>query len=352
MIKALIYTDLQATEGAERLFNDPSVPLQRYRVTLFYRKLFEVYQQYQCNALWDLGDTTDDRIAIPIPTLKYVMEGLKPFAGLPYNVKLSGNHEQYTRNADIDSGCLFEGIFNVAYNIQAFEFEGVVIIGVKFPSYLTTSLEELDSMMLKYRHKPIIVLGHLEISGSRMNSGVAIGGFPPEAFSMASLTLLGHVHIPQQIGDKPIYYVGSPFQQNFGESGEDKRLGLVTIDGDNISLEWIPLEGFPKYQYVSLSEFKANFSPTSEDRYSVKITSPEEAEEFFKHPYSGRARVEYNYQVMTPTLPSNAKPTDWNLHAAARRWVEVCDPALQNISLPPEELLEFGLQIAEGSTVK
>lgn len=352
MIKILCYTDLQATDGNERCFNDPAMPLQRYRVDLFYKKLLEVYKKLGCSALWDLGDTTDDRSAIPLPTLGSVRVGLQPFGKSPFNIKLTGNHEQYTRNTEIDNRYLFNDMFNVVDGVQAFEIEDIVVIACSYPATQAQAAQAVESMILRHRRKPIVILGHLEISGTKMKSGTSLTGLPTELFDPAVVTLLGHIHIPQQLGLN-IHYVGSPFQQDFGEAGEAKRLALVTIDGNAITLEWIALEGFPQYRYVTWPEFERMFDPASEDRYTVRIASPDEATAFYKHPYSARAYIEYDYSLMNTDL-AGGEPIkkDWSLQATIERWVQVHDPADCNIAINPAELVQFGTQIAEEDLVK
>jgi len=352
MIRALVYGDLQSTEGPERCFADPALPLQRYRVDLFYRKLHQLYREHECNALWDLGDTTDDRTAIPLPALQSVSSGLKPFGRSPFNIKLIGNHEQYTRNTEIDNGCVFDSVFSVVRGNQVFEFEDVIVVACSFPASQNTAAEQISSLLLKHRRKPILVLGHLEILGTKVKSGITLDGMPMDVFSLAQVVLLGHIHLPQEL-KKGVYYVGSPFQQDFGEAGETKRVGLVTIKEDIIELDWITLGGFPEYRHVSYTEFVAKFDPDSEDRYDVKIQSPAEAELFYQHPYSARVQVEYDYKVMDTSLSGQTLlPKDWGLRAAAARWVAECDPATRGIVVPADELLDFGIQIAEGELVR
>jgi len=53
----------------------------------------------------------------------------------------------------------------------------------------------------------------------------------------------GHYHKPHQ--GKNIIYVGSPYQQNFGESGERKR--IIELDTVSNNVENIYLDDYPKY---------------------------------------------------------------------------------------------------------
>lgn len=41
---------------------------------------------------------------------------------------------------------------------------------------------------------------------------------------------LGHIHRPQQIGDRPVYYAGSPLKYSFSEALHDKSVNIVTLN--------------------------------------------------------------------------------------------------------------------------
>ncbi len=45
---------------------------------------------------------------------------------------------------------------------------------------------------------------------------------------------LGHIHKPQQIGDYPVWYAGSPLKYSFGESEQVKSVLLVTLEGKGL----------------------------------------------------------------------------------------------------------------------
>ena len=47
-----------------------------------------------------------------------------------------------------------------------------------------------------------------------------------EAFDYVAL---GHIHRPQQIGDRPVYYAGSPLKYSFSEAMHDKSVNIVTL---------------------------------------------------------------------------------------------------------------------------
>lgn len=357
IIRALVYSDLQATDGAERCYNNPAMPLQRYRVNLFFQKIRQIYHDRGCNALWDLGDTTDDRTAIPIPALKELISGLSafPHESRHHNIKLIGNHEQYSRNAEIDAGGIFQHFFSVVRVCSIIPLnDNVNIVASPFPADTADAKAQICAALANIPPTTkIIFLGHHEVTGGRFKNGVQTDGVPLDTLDRVSVGLLGHIHLPQQLGRRPIHYVGSPFQQDFGEAGETKRVALVTIDGPNIQLEWITLDGFPCYRYVSLKDFETNFQPGEEHRYRVRLTSPTEAERFYQHPYSNRATIEYEYEIAqaeeggTNSIELTAR--DWSLQAAAQRWFNHRPLNAAQITLTEQEMLEFGKQLVQPS---
>lgn len=46
---------------------------------------------------------------------------------------------------------------------------------------------------------------------------------------------LGHIHKPQQIGSRPVYYAGSPLKYSFGEWKQTKSVLLITLKEEGVS---------------------------------------------------------------------------------------------------------------------
>jgi len=91
-------------------------------------------------------------------------------------------------------------------------------------------------------HRPLIVLGHLQVLGAQSSSAQPLIGKAIEAVAGdladlgAAAVVLGHVHKPQQI-QPGIEYVGSLTCHDFGEQDENKRVVLLTVHEDG-SAEW------------------------------------------------------------------------------------------------------------------
>jgi hypothetical protein len=346
-MKLLIYADLQATDGSEVCYHDPSVRLQDWRVQRFFEVIREVYTAHGCEGLIDLGDTTDDRSAIPVPTINTLIANLDSFSG--WNVKLIGNHEQYTRDARIHIGKLFEHRFAVVDGVEDMDAPppgNAVFVFASYPGNYPTLVEQLAKLVQKFKGRKLVLFGHFQVLGCQLNSGLAFDGVPKQLLSHFSMGFLGHVHKPQAVAPN-VFYVGSPFQQNFGESGEAKRVAI--FDTVKMAVEWVSLAdyGFPVYRTVTAKEFVEMVDEKSEDRYHVVLSSQADTELFFSHPLCSRAETEYSYT--TANSQSCETPKSWTFESVLSRWMQKNPPKDTGIDISDPEMLDIGVQIANGN---
>ena len=345
-MKILIYSDLQATEGHERLYSDPSVSLQTWRVDNFYDWLSELYHEEGCGAVWDLGDTTDDRTSIPIPTLDIVARFANEIPASPHNIKLVGNHEQFLKNAHVHACGIFGAKFQVVDTFTVHTMDDAVVVCAAFPSSDEELANELVETAAEEFDKPVILLGHFQVSGAAMRSGRSHTGVPMAAFRDYDLTLLGHVHKPQALTRKA-HYVGSPFQQNFGESGEQKRVGI--LDTKTMDLRWVPVDFLPEYKEVSYDTWVDEVDPENEHRYKVILSNQDETEAFYNHPMSGRAVPTYAYVSDAEHVnDQESAETPSDRDDVIRAYVDRHPPTVTGLMVGTNELLEIGLDIANG----
>ena len=342
-MKLLCYADVQATDGSERCFGDPSVPLQQWRVVRFYERLLAVYTEHQCDGLVDLGDTTDDRSSIPMPTIDAVIGGLEQFPDSDYHFKIIGNHEQYLRNTQVNVGRMFSAKFTVIANTGVVEHDNLAMLFCSFPADHDALAKVIKSTAYEYRNKKLAMFGHFQAVGARMGSGEALTGIPKSVLKPFHVGMLGHIHIPQTVLGN-IHYVGSPFQQDFGEADEDKRVGIV--DTDTLKVTWVPLEDFPRYYRVGLDEFEKSMAVdgASEDRFQVCLHNQEEATRYFQHPQAHRAQATYQYDVKE-TEKQEVSDGSWSFDSVLKRYLNRVPPSAAGIEHTSEEMLEFGIQI-------
>lgn len=67
---------------------------------------------------------------------------------------------------------------------------------------------------------------------SDSETAVNVGGLDNIEASLLSefdYAALGHIHRPQQIGGRPVFYSGSPLKYSFSEANHDKSVNLITL---------------------------------------------------------------------------------------------------------------------------
>lgn len=295
-MRVLIFSDLQADEGSDRLRADPSIPMQRWRVNKFYDWASSVAASNGCSAVWDLGDTTNNRSTLSHHTIHSVIRGSKTLtSGRPavFNLKLVGNHEQHLRAKEVHVGGVFSPYFKVVEDREIIHFPDFSVVCASFgydddlARWLEASID-----VVKSEHKKVIVLGHFMVAGSRMGSGISssIGTVPKEALAKADLVLLGHVHRRQRVGANG-WYIGSPFQQDFGESSDPTK-AVAILDTDTLQLEWVA-SPFPVYRTITVDEL-AQAAETN-DVLKVIIRTNDEAERFYTSPSAGTVEPVYAF---------------------------------------------------------
>ncbi len=337
-MRVLIFSDLQATDGHERCFTDPSKPLQLWRVNKFFSEIQRIYTEYRCSAIFDLGDTTDDRTAIPLSVIDLLCDRLEAFDG-KWNIKLVGNHEQFLRDTKVHAGKMFRHFFHVVETCETIRFGNVNILCVSYHDDVEAILKFIRSQPKTERS---ILLGHFQLAGCQMASGMAVTGVPRDTLKFVEIGLLGHIHKPQTIGN--LHYIGSPFQQHWGESGEDKRVAVLDISDTELSVNFVPLEGFPRYRQVTFPEFVECVKENSEDRYKVVLRSIEETEHFYAHPLANRAdEAVYAYeQSAEPGAAEIGGDIPRSKQDILLRYMAKTPPKDIGITLDDEAVLQFG----------
>lgn len=103
---------------------------------------------------------------------------------------------------------------------------------------------------------PAILLTHFSITGSALPNGLPVDQLREPVLELAALERLGfdavvagHIHKGQIMGrdDVPVFYVGSPMPQNFGETGYDHGCFILESSGMHglLSPRFIPIESRP-----------------------------------------------------------------------------------------------------------
>ncbi len=303
-MKVLIYSDLQADDGSMRLRSDPSTPLQRWRVRRFYQWFAAQARGHKVDAVWDLGDTTNDRTALTHPVVQSVTTGCELLMrGLPRTLsfKLLGNHEQSTKATAVHCGDLFSPYFHVIQDRQVVDYGKFSFVLGSYPAdpeELSRWLKQ-ETSLCRDRGQTVVVLGHFSLVGARMNSGLAQAGVSREALSAADLVLLGHIHKWQEFQTTAGlgFYLGSPFPQDFGEASDPSKVcALLTLNegtGEVLDLEWLHPPGFPAYRTITVDDMDY----MGDDVCEVVIRTQAEAQRFYAHPLAATVKPVYAFST-------------------------------------------------------
>lgn len=192
--------------------------------------------------------------------------------------------------------------------------------------------------------KQNVLLAHLDIKGAKFHTHVkSTHGTNSTKLSKAfDLVLTGHYHTHQQVKDN-VWYIGSPYQINFGEAGEQKGF-IVFDDGE---LEFVENTFSPKYMYVSPSEIDDritdNYVTITVDDSSNLIQVREKAAKYNPRNVNvkiDRAQLSEERQLIS--MKNDAK----DVKALLKEWVDkTANASIYN----KEKLYSYGIAIVEES---
>lgn len=236
--------------------------------------IIPVLEKNKIKDIFFLGDWYHNRSAINVLTSHIsscILQKLKDF-----NLHIfSGNHDLfYSNQADVSSLTSFSGWNNVNYYDKITKID----IGGKTITLCPWGFDPLEDSIETSDY----LFGHFELCGFKMNSSE--NAVCDHGMSMSKLLkkfnkiFSGHFHTAQ----KTVYsigfvqYIGSPFQQNFGEADENK--GFIILDLSNDSYSYSFNKTSPKFIKITLSKlikksinevnslFKNNFIRISVDK--------------------------------------------------------------------------------------
>lgn len=225
-----------------------------------------------------LGDVFDSRIAQRQNVLTCWSDCLTLFnnANIMLYV-LRGNHDTsvYDENDSFLEAYRDRPNFDL---ISCSEFRRIQGVGCYFmPFYTDSALIEEMTAMESLKTEKDYLFGHFSVQGSK-NQGTEIeSNLSRDLFKRFKRVVLGHFHDYQEVS-KQIVHVGSLFQNNFGETEENKGFWLFYEDG---TLENVPLVSAPKFKKLEI-----NLNDTSQKQADKLI------EKFKKDNPSAKLRVE------------------------------------------------------------
>lgn len=238
------------------IFSDPHYGVHRnsatwHKIALDHAKW--AAEQFKSRGIQDIiipGDIFHDRNDIAVNTLHVatdVFDILRDF-----NIIITvGNHDAYYRdNSSVNSVSILRGWSNITV-VDTLTVETLQGKKIAFCPW-GQDINEVP--------KCDLIVGHFEINSFKMNSyKVCTNGLKSSDLTdRAPLTITGHFHHREErkYKDGTILYVGSPYQQDWGDFGTTK--GLYILDLNDLSYKFIENDMSPEYRRLQFTELSGN----------------------------------------------------------------------------------------------
>lgn len=274
------------------------------------KQIYDLAAAHKVDAVVLAGDIYD-RSVPGTEAVELLDDFLTDFAtaGIPV-IMVSGNHDSAVRVGFADRILEKQGIYIGA------EYEGelksvtledeygpVTFVCMPFvkPAVLgcNTLAEAVERMlsvhpMVMSLNRRYVLVTHYFVTGeqgempqlSDSEVDVNVGGLdnvPADMFAMFQYVALGHIHRPQHIGSRQVYYSGSPLKYSFSEAKGDKSVNLVELTDREVKVELLPLKPLHEMRCIKgklseliSSEVQLLNEKDREDYLQVTLTDEDE----------------------------------------------------------------------------
>jgi len=291
------------------------------------RTLFTLVEHRGNTAVW-MGDMLDTKEIVRSKCLNLWIE-LFSKSKLQHYI-LVGNHDLHSVESKEHSLYPLGLLKNVHVIDRPQTIHGTNVYAVP---YIHDPKEFIKALKLQEGHQ--VLLMHQGITGFDYGNGyIAENEVPLEALSAFELVVSGHFHKFQKEGN--LVYIGTPFSHSFGESDQEKFLGV--LDLKTLKLKTIPMK-FPQHKtfYLNCDSEKLSSGQHLEPGYSrVILTGSAEAVAAFdrtKYPH-----VKFIEQPDSEVLAKANVSETWSNEKKFTKWAT-------EIKGLPEDTIKLGLEI-------
>jgi len=207
----------------------------------------ETFEKNNIDVIIIPGDIFHNRFEVNVNTLEVCSRFFEYFKNFHVYIS-SGNHDSYLKDTSQINSI---SVLHQKNNIQVIDESPLILeIGGK-----TVSLNPWGTLLNEIP-KTDICIGHFEIVTFMMNNFKACerGFVSKDLLEKANTIISGHFHkADARLYDdnKQIVYLGSPYQQNFGDAGDQR--GLYIFDIETETFDFIPNELSPVFHKFLLS---------------------------------------------------------------------------------------------------
>ena len=231
---AVMVTDVHLDKGNSGLVKD------------IFRQIVDLCEERGVGYVICGGDVFTSRSGQPLECLSAWQEILCTLRDNKIRlIVIPGNHDKTDGNDECSYLDVYDNSKWVTLCRNARTFWFCDTIRVDLVPYFGTEkwLSELERFDGEERGDLNIMVTHVAFNGVRNADGSEVAdAVPPSVVADYDLVLCGHYHDRSVVG-KNIYYVGSAYQNNYGEGMVDKGFALLYPDG---SVDFVP-SCFPRY---------------------------------------------------------------------------------------------------------
>lgn len=243
--------------------------VERYQAEFFHKQLFPYIEEHkkEIDLIIHLGDLFDQRKYISYKSLDFWYKNfVKPMNdfGLPIHL-IVGNHDcTYRETNSLNSPFLLLKDYK---RFTVFNEPWMLDNLLYLPWINKENFEQTKKMIQASQSK--ICLGHLQLSGFLMMSGQICEHSELTASDFLKFQRVFSGHFHWRSGQKNIEYLGSPFQLNWADIGNDRGFHMFDTEKNDLTFIHNPLEQYVKLEYddtgftslegIDFSEFKDKF---------------------------------------------------------------------------------------------
>lgn len=188
-----------------------------------------------------LGDFWHQRGHLSVRQLDALLAEFQQWAGIE-TIFIPGNHDQVSVDGKVHGVRVFEAFpnFHVATEPMLWEQSKLAFLPWR------EEPGEQAKLFTNLKGTDWTVFAHAEVKGATNNSHYQAPGRVnlEQIESHTRACYVGHYHKRQKLG-KHTYYIGSPFEMNFGE--RDMPHGIAVIQQEQVEPHFIDFEDFPKH---------------------------------------------------------------------------------------------------------
>ena len=206
------------------------------------RQLLDIVEHQEHNVVW-LGDLLDRRGHIEAEVLNLFYDYFS-HSRHQHNV-IVGNHDLLGVHSEVTALQPLKALENVAIIDEPHYLRGdgpissiLMVPYYRNPQKFLAAINDPSN-----EPKPMTLICHQGVKEFTIGSGYTEDdAVAMEDLAQFDLVIAGHYHTPKGCGN--ITYLGSPFSHSFGESNEEKRIGI--LDTATNTLEYIRTD-FPRH---------------------------------------------------------------------------------------------------------